>query len=80
MRCAGKWVVQAVFFWHFYLLCIILLHPPWNFHYVLVGVKAPTNVNFVETSDLRGSTGSLSREVSFFPIFKFFHPTHFVEA
>lgn len=25
MRCTGKWVVQAVFFWHFYLLCIILL-------------------------------------------------------
>ena len=51
-------------------------HPPWNFHYVLGGPEAPTNPIFVETSDLRGSTGPFSREVFFF-LFSgfFFQPT-----
>ena len=49
-----------------------VLHPPWNFHYVLGGPEAPTNPIFVETSDLRGSTGPFSREVIFFLFSGFF--------
>ena len=44
---------------------ILELDPPSNFHYVLGGVKAPTNFHPVETCDLRGSTGPFCRELFF---------------